>query len=68
MKNRLRCLVRLVRILLGPSAIADKFDCGMKLAVLGVEFDLDDDGFQCRPSDDRVDKWIKRRASVCLDG
>lgn len=64
MKHGLRCLVRLVRILLGPSAIADKIDYGMKLVVLGVEFDLDDDGFQCRPSDDKVSKWVKRYASV----
>ena len=68
MKHGLRCLVRLVRILLGPSAIADKIDCGMKLVVLGVEFDLDDDGFQCRPSDDKVGKWIKRYASVYSNG
>ena len=64
MQHGLRCLVRLVRMLLGPSAIADKIDFGKTLVVLGVEFDLNDDGFQCRPSEDKVSKWVKRYASV----
>ena len=63
MKHGLRYLVRLVRILLGHSAIADKVGYGMKLVILGVEFDIDEGGFQCRPSADKVAKWSKRCAS-----
>jgi hypothetical protein len=37
MEHALSCLARLIRILLGPSAVADKkLECGHELIVLGV--------------------------------
>jgi len=37
MEHALQCLARLIRLLLGPTAVAaDKLACGKKLDVLGV--------------------------------
>ena len=37
MKHALQCLVRLIKVLLGPSAVAPKkIECGISLVVLGV--------------------------------
>ena len=37
MKHALQCLVRLIKVLLGPSAVApNKSECGNSLVVLGV--------------------------------
>ena len=37
MQHALECVARLVRILLGPTAVAEeKLACGMRLDVLGV--------------------------------
>ena len=37
MQHALECVARLIRVLLGPTAVAeDKLACGMRLDVLGV--------------------------------
>ena len=37
MQHALECIARLIRVLLGPTAVAeDKLACGMRLDVLGV--------------------------------
>jgi len=49
----------LVRILLGPEAIAEqKLECGPSLCVLGVDIAIGKRGFKCRPAVKKVDRWI----------
>lgn len=58
MKHALGCLVRLLRLLLGPSAVADdKQACGTHLDILGVDFQMSQRGFTCRLPEDKVRKW-----------
>ena len=64
MSHGLRCLVRLIRLLLGPEAITDKVGVGRKIVILGVEFDIGEDGFHCRLSADKIAKWTKRSVYV----
>ena len=55
MKHAMLCFARLVRVLLGVSAIADKkLACGLSLGILGVDIALSAHGFTCRPSKDKV--------------
>ena len=55
MKHAMLCFARLVRVLLGVSAIADKkLACGLSLGILGVDIVLSAHGFTCRPSKDKV--------------
>ena len=55
MKHALGCFARLVRLLLGPTALADqKMEFGLQIGILGVEMRLSSAGFQCCPSKDKV--------------
>ena len=48
MAHALQCLARLIRAILGPTAVADKkLACGKKLDVLGVGMKLSRRGFNC---------------------
>ena len=68
MQHALDCFVRLVKIFLGPEAISDKVSCGAKLVVLGIEIDITERGFQCRPSADKVEKWSWKMKNWFMGG
>ena len=58
MKHALQCVARLVRALLGQSAIAEKkLACGKKLDILGIMVDLSRNGFKCRPTQQKAHAW-----------
>ena len=60
-EHALGCIARLVRCILGPSAIAeDKVAVGMPMVVLGLQVRADHGGFSCFPSPDKVKKWRGR--------
>ena len=49
LEHAAKCLLRLVRLLLGPASVADhKVGWGTHLVVLGVEVSLRIDGYTCR--------------------
>ena len=55
------CFARLVRALLGPSAIADhKLQHGSGIVVLGLEIRMDAFVFRCWPDEAKVNKWLRR--------
>ena len=55
----LSCFCRLVRLLFGQSALSDrKTDYGASLVVLGVEIKLSLEGYECKPAEDKVRKWL----------
>ena len=55
----MQSFARLVRLCLGPSAVANrKLECGNPLVVLGVECSLCSKGATFWPSADKVRKWI----------
>ena len=59
LEHGLQCFCRLVRLLFGQSALADrKLDFGASLVVLGVEIKFSREGYECRPSVDKVRKWL----------
>ena len=48
----LQCFVRLIRVLLGRTAIADeKCECGPSLVVLGVCIELSEKGYTLKPAE-----------------
>ena len=54
-----QCFSRLVRALMGDDAVADsKVERGKKLVILGVLIEITDEGFACKPSPDKVVKWL----------
>ena len=56
---------RLVRCLLGPSAIADrKLECGNPLVILGVRVNLSSLGIGLQPEPSKVVKWCKQIAEA----
>ena len=58
--NAMQSFAKLVRLCLGPSAIADrKLECGNPLVVLGVECSLSNRGVMFWPSQDKVQKWLE---------
>ena len=58
-EHALECLERLIKVLLGPDAIAkDKSSSGPKLVILGVEIELAACGFWLRPESKKAVKWI----------
>ena len=58
MEHGLACFARLVRLFLGSDAIAEsKQACGTSLTVLGINFQLSQRGYRCRPSEDKVSQW-----------
>lgn len=55
----MHCFARLVRVLMGATAIAKrKLECGRSLCVLGVDVSLSNLGYTCRPAKDKVLKCI----------
>lgn len=59
MEHAKLCLARLVRLILGPSAIAEKkLEHGTKLVILGIEVDVSDQGFRRTPAPEKVEKWL----------
>ena len=57
LEHALGCLARLVRVLLGKDAIADrKLECGLTLVVLGVHVVLDKDSFKLLPAREKAEK------------
>ena len=62
LEHGLGCLVRLIRLLLGASAVADsKVGFGKKIVLLGVQVEAGKHGYKCKPSADKVAKWL-----VCI--
>ena len=59
LEHALNCTARLIRVLLGPTAVADKkLEFGKKrLDILGVTIKLSRRGFSCRPTKRKVAKW-----------
>ena len=58
-EHAMQCFARLVRVLMGATAIADrKLECGRTLCVLGVDLSLSVKGYTCRPSKDKAGKCI----------
>ena len=54
-EHALKCFARLVRVLLGTSAVADeKCEVGESLVVLGVEVQMSQKGYSLRPAADKV--------------
>ena len=63
LQHGLGCFVRLTRLLLGSGAIADsKVAFGSTLVLLGVQIKTGRKGYQCKPSGDKVIKWL---ACIC---
>ena len=64
--HALDCLARLVRLLLGPTAIAEaKLEIGTSLCVLGVDLEMARSGFKFRPARRKVVQWVATlRAAV----
>ena len=57
LEHGLNCFARVVRALLGATAVAaHKMECGMALVVLGVQLTLYADGYECRPSREKMEK------------
>ena len=60
-RHAMHCFARLVRCLLGPSAISDKkLDSGMPLDVLGLTLSVSKQGITAWPTPDKIVKWITR--------
>ena len=58
-EHAVQCFVRLVRVLLGDSAISDKkVEWGESFTVLGVSIEMQSQGFTYRPSQEKIVKWI----------
>jgi hypothetical protein len=57
-QHGLQCFARLVRVLLGETAIADeKCECGPSLVVLGICIELSEEGYTFKPAEAKVAKW-----------
>ena len=68
-RHALGCVVRLVRCLLGESAIAaGKTAVSMPLVVLGLQVSANSGGFTCLPSPDKVRKWTLRIEAALVSG
>ena len=58
LQHAMLCFARLVRALLGRTAVADdKLDHGLALCVLGVDITLSGKGYAFRPAAGKVPKW-----------
>ena len=69
MQHAVDCFVRLVRVLLGPAAIADdKVECGRELTVLGIAISMQQDGFTFKPSPDKVRQWVRTMQEAVTKG
>ena len=59
-EHSLECFARLVRLLLGPDAIAEtKLEHGVSLVVLGVKIKLSKKGLKCRPAGSKTTGWLQ---------
>jgi len=59
-EHSLECFARLVRLLLGPDAIAEtKLEHGVSLVVLGIKIKLSKKGLKCRPAGSKTTKWLQ---------
>ena len=59
-EHSLECFARLVRLLLGPDAIAEnKLEHGVSLVVLGIKIKLSKKGMKCRPAGSKTTKWLQ---------
>ena len=68
-KHAMNSFARLVRILLGPDAVAPhKLVCGMPLEILGLGVAIDSSGISYWPSRDKVEKWSTTISSVLAAG
>ena len=60
-KHTMDCFARIVRALLGVSAVAErKLDFGCPLVVLGLVVDVKSDRVRLWPTKDKTEKWISR--------
>ena len=58
MKHAAKCMARMIDAILGCGAAApNKLIWGRSLCVLGIEFCLSEQGFQCRPAQGKVKAW-----------
>eukprot|EP00969_Alexandrium_andersonii_P043904 1925114-Alexandrium_andersonii.AAC.1 len=54
----MRCVARVIRAILGSSAIADrKLEHGVPLVILGLRVEAADGGIRVSPDADKVTKW-----------
>ena len=61
MAHAMQCFAELVRMLLGPGAIADgKLEYGSSLVVLGVHVEASSKGYRFQPSRCKVEKWTEQ--------
>lgn len=68
MAHALRCLARLIRAILGPTAVAaKKLACGKKLDVLGVDVKLSRRGFKCKPTKHKTRRWRRTMKEALAD-
>ena len=59
MRHSLQCLARLIRVLLGPTAVAEKkLAYGTKLDILGVDIKMSKRGYKCKPKRSKARAWI----------
>ena len=71
MQHALDCLARLIRLLLGQTAVAEKkLAGGARLDVLGVDIKMSKRGYKCKPTKAKVKKWVcsvaQSFAQVCV--
>ena len=60
-QHSMMAFARLVRLLLGPTAISEhKLSCGMPLVILGLTIDINQYGVRCWPTLDKIAKWVLR--------
>ena len=68
MKHAMHCFARMVRAVLGTTAIAaEKLVCGMDLTVLGVELTFTVEGYVLRPAREKAAACIAMMRAA-LDG
>ena len=59
MEHGLSCFARIVTCLLGKGSVAeDKLESGESLCVLGVQVAMSAAGFNLRPAQTKVEKWL----------
>ena len=68
-RHAMLSFARLVRILLGESAVAEaKLECGNPLPVLGLSVSLDPSGMTCVPLPEKREKWRARLGEALSAG
>ena len=69
MEHGMQCFARLVRALLGEDAVsAHKLQYGLTLTVLGVDVELNDKGYRCRPALEKKLKICATLESILKEG